>query len=194
MSAKEEDCAGAMQDAEAVKRLHNLKRRRARERGNVTRFVTGVGRFTHSTAMEDYEYYQDRLREALRRMTGLDEEIHELMDDCEYNADVHKCEEYIESAKRAILRISRQMETLLALSAVNVTIADAREAVRAASPIAKSNTVRLPSIKLEQFSGDIETWARFWEQFTQFIDSDSSLSTINKHIFLQGYLKKNQNV
>jgi hypothetical protein len=42
MSTQEED----FQDADAVKTLHNLKRRRARERGNITRFVTEVVRFT----------------------------------------------------------------------------------------------------------------------------------------------------
>ena len=127
------------------------------------------------------------------RLTGLDDEIHELMYDSEYDAGVQKCEEYIESAKRAILRTSRQMEKLLALSTANVTITDAREAVPALAPIAPSATVRLPPIKLEPFSGDIETWARFWEQFTQSIDKDSSLSTISKHIFLRGYLEEEPN-
>jgi hypothetical protein len=107
--------------------MHNLKRRRARERGNITGFVTEVGRFTDTTALEDYEYYQDRLREALGQLTSLDDEIHELIDDSEYDVDVQKCEEYIESAKRAILRTLRQMEKLLALSTANVTISDARD-------------------------------------------------------------------
>jgi len=82
------------------------------------------------------------------------------------------------------------MEKLLVLSTANVTITDAREAVPAAAPIAPSATIRLPPIKLEPFSGDIETWARLWEQFTQSIDNDPSLSTINKHIFLWGYLEE----
>jgi hypothetical protein len=46
----------------------------------------------------------------------------------------------------------------------------------------------LPPIRLEPFSGDIETWACFWEQFEASIDQDPSLSTINKHVFLRGYL------
>ena len=76
------------------------------------------------------------------------------------------------------------MERLLALSTANVTITDTREAIPAAA------TIRLPPIKLEPFSGDIETWVRFWEQFTQSIDNDPWLSTINKHIFLWGYLEE----
>ena len=46
MNTKEEVCTTlTKQDADAGKRLHNLKRRRARERGNFTRFVTEVGKF-----------------------------------------------------------------------------------------------------------------------------------------------------
>jgi hypothetical protein len=36
---------------------------------------------------------------------------------------------------------------------------------------------------------DIETWAHFWERFESSIVTDPSLSTINKHVFLRGYLE-----
>jgi hypothetical protein len=42
-------------------------------------------------------------------------------------------------------------------------------------------------MKLVTFKGDVETWARFWEQFRSSIDEDTSLSTINKRVFLRGY-------
>jgi hypothetical protein len=42
-----------------------------------------------------YEYYKDRLHETLGRLTSLDDEIHELLDNSEYDADLQKCEEYI---------------------------------------------------------------------------------------------------
>jgi len=35
----------------------------------------------------------------------------------------------------------------------------------------------------------VETWARFWEQFESSIDQDPTVSTINKHVFLRGYLE-----
>ena len=117
-------------------------------------------------------YYNDRLRETLNRLTLIDDEVHELLDDSEYKADLQKCEEYIESANRAILRTSRQMEGHLETSTANVTITDVRETPATAAPITPSATVSLPPIKLEPFSGDIETWARLWEQFKQAIDGD----------------------
>ena len=94
------------------------------------------------------EYYNDRLRETLGRLTILDDEVHDLLDDSDFDTDLQKCEEYIESAKRAILRTSRQMERHLATSTANVTITDAREAATTAAPITPSATIRLPPIKL----------------------------------------------
>jgi len=49
--------------------------------------------------------------------------------------------------------------------------------------------VTLPPIKLEPFAGDVETWARFREQFESSINKDPNLSTVNKHVFLRGYLE-----
>jgi len=88
-------------------------------------------------------YYNDRLRETLNRLTLIDDKVHELLDDSEYKADLQKCE-YKESAKRAILRSSRQMEGHLATSTANVTITDARDAAATAAQITPSATVRLP--------------------------------------------------
>jgi len=75
--------------------------------------------------------------------------------------DVRIYEEFTESAKRAILPTSCQMERHLATSTRNVTITDVREAAVTAAPIAPFATKTLPPIKLEPFSADIETWARF---------------------------------
>ena len=53
MNKKEEVCTThIMQDADAGKRLHKLKRRRTRERGNITLFVTDVGKFRDTTTLK----------------------------------------------------------------------------------------------------------------------------------------------
>ena len=56
-----------------------------------------------------------------------------------------------------------------------------------------SHHVKLPPLKLEPFSGDIEGWARFWELFEPSIDKDPSLSVVNKQVFLRGYLEGDPN-
>jgi len=60
MNTKDEVCMTlAMENADAGKRLHNMKRRRARERGNITRFLHG-GR-------EIRGYYNTRRLRVLQR-------------------------------------------------------------------------------------------------------------------------------
>lgn len=173
-----------MTEEACKKQLAALKRRRTRERGNVTRFLADIGKLTDDSSLEDFQYYRERLQETLVRLTSLDDEVHEQLDDGDYEADVQKCEEYIDSSKRAIIKLSNIIEKRLTISTANVKITDT-----SATAAAPSATLRLPPIRLEPFSGDIETWARFWEQFEQSIDKDPSLSIINKHIFLRGYLE-----
>ena len=52
-----------------------------------------------------------------------------------------------------------------------------------------THSVKLPAIKLEPFAGNVETSSRFWEQFRSSTDKDASLLTINKHLFLRGYVE-----
>jgi len=49
--------------------------------------------------------------------------------------------------------------------------------------------VKLPTIKLEPFAGDIEECFRFWEQFQSSVDQNPAVSRINKHVFLREYLE-----
>jgi hypothetical protein len=88
MVTKEEVCMRpTMQDTDVVKRLHNLRWRRTKEQGNNKRFITEVGKLTDTT-LEDYEYYKDRLHKTLGRLTSLDDNIHELLDDSQYDVNV----------------------------------------------------------------------------------------------------------
>ena len=54
--------------------------------------------------------------------------------------------------------------------------------------------MKLPPLKLEPYAGDVETWARFWEQLEYSNDQDPTLSTINKHVLLRGYLEGEPNM
>jgi len=67
-----------------------------------------------------------------------------LLDDSEYDLEVQKTEKYIEPAKRAIMRTSRQMEGHLVTSTRNVTINDGHEATATTAPTSPSTTIRLP--------------------------------------------------
>jgi hypothetical protein len=85
-----------------AEQLHNLKSKRTRERNNITRFANSVKSFTGETSLDDCEHYKGRIEEALERMLKLDDSIHDLLTDDEYDTDVAICEDYIDTAKRAI--------------------------------------------------------------------------------------------
>ena len=53
------------------------------------------------------------------------------------------------------------MESHLSTATANVTVTNAGETAATVTPIAPSAAIRLPSIKIEPFFGDTETWARF---------------------------------
>jgi hypothetical protein len=66
-----------------TKQLHNRKRKRTRERNNITRFANSVNSFTRETSLDDYEHYKGRIEEALERMLRLDDSIQDLLADDE---------------------------------------------------------------------------------------------------------------
>ena len=173
-----------MSDAERKK----LNRKRTTERAKATRFITTINEFTGDTPLDDYEHYGGRLQETLDQLVRLDDSIQDLLEDGEYTADVEVCEEYIDSAKRAILKANQEIGRRLTSSAVNPSISELPSAPPTAR-IPVTHSVKLPPLKLEPFAGDVETWARFWEQFESSTDQDPTLTTINKHVFLRGYLE-----
>jgi len=96
--------------------LHNLKRRRARERANATRFSTILEGFEDSTPLDDLEHYSGSLKETLDRLVSLDDSINDLLPDKEYEEDITSCEEYIDKTKRAIQKASRRIDDSFAVS------------------------------------------------------------------------------
>jgi hypothetical protein len=101
--------------------LHSLKRKRTKERANVTRFSTLIDRFNGDIALQ-FEHNRNRLQETLDRLNSLDDAIHGLLSDTEYGADIDACDEYIDKAKRAILKATRRMESKLAASTAELNI------------------------------------------------------------------------
>ena len=58
--------------------------------------------FEDSTHLDDIEHYCGRLKEALDRLILLDDSIHDLLPEKEYEENINTCEEYIHKTKRAI--------------------------------------------------------------------------------------------
>jgi hypothetical protein len=165
--------------------LSTLKRKRATLRSNVTKFSAAINNSADATTPDDLEPYSGRLQETLDRLVSLDDSIHDLLNDEEYASDVDSCETYIDTPKRAIYKAARAIDSKLSTSVSSIHLAPT-PLPQCAPPVAP--TITLPTIKLEPFSGDIESWQRFWEQFQSSVDTNPSVSQINKNVFLRGYL------
>jgi hypothetical protein len=109
--------------------------------------------------------------ESLDHLTSLDDSIHGSLNDIEYATDVETFEAYIDSAKLAIYKATRAIDSKLSASMSRTSLTSTP--LNPCTPIAPS--IKLPTIKLEPFSGDIESWPRFWEQFHSSVDTNPSV-------------------
>jgi len=109
-----------MSDAE----VKNLKRKRSTERAKATRLIININEFKGDNPLDDYEQYRCQLQETLDQLVRLDESIQDPLEDSEYTADVEACKEYIDSAKRALLKAKQEIGRRLASSAANLSVSE----------------------------------------------------------------------
>lgn len=50
-------------------------------------------------------------------------------------------------------------------------------------------SIKLPELKLPEFAGESRMWPAFWEHFTSVVDSNESLTTLDKYTYLATSLK-----
>ena len=144
-----------MMTEEPTVKIHNLKRRRSRERVNATRFSTLLDGFEDSTSLHDFEHYRGRLQATLDRLISLDDAIHDLLSDDEYEEDIKACEEYIDKTKWAIQKASRCMANDLSASTARLNIHGSTQPTATVPIGLVTQSVKLPAIKLEPFAGNV---------------------------------------
>jgi len=73
-------------------KLQNLKRKRARERGNAMRFITAINGFSETSSLDDYQHYQRRLQDTLDKHLTSDDAMDDLHSYLEFDSDSATCE------------------------------------------------------------------------------------------------------
>ena len=150
-----------MMTEEPAVKIHNLKRKRGRERANATRFSTLLDGFDDSIPLDDFQHYSW----CLDRLISLHDAIHDLLSYNEYEEDIKACEEYIDKTKRANQKASRSMDSDLSASAARFNIQGSTQLTANVPFGPVTHSVKLSVIKLLPFAVNVETWSRFWEQF-----------------------------
>jgi hypothetical protein len=149
-----------------VEKLKKLKLKRATQRAHATRFMNAINTFNDSTDIEELEQYRDRLQEVVQILIALDEFVHDLLDDEEYAAGAETCVELVDGAKRAVRNADRIIKDRRGETAPHTT----GKSQTTLSKPSVIQEIKLPTINLESFAGNIETWSKFWEQYKSSVD------------------------
>ncbi|GBN45859.1 hypothetical protein AVEN_159203-1, partial [Araneus ventricosus] len=181
-----------------------LKRKRSYVRGNISRFCN---KFSINGSQEEIDFTISRLSETFKELKILDDKIHALLSDDEFELDIIECANYEDKTKLTIYKARKALENVKVpnIDPTPDAAITPNEAMNAPySPFPSSyasgfspnapmtyiqSTVKLPTMKIEPFDGDTEKFHMFFEQFSSAVDLNQRLSTIDKHVYLRGYLK-----
>ncbi len=140
-----------------------------------------------SSTPDEIEILRDMLIEALAEMQTFHDVVQsEITDETEYETDVAVSQDTHEAAKCAIHKATSVLLGHSVAATVPALVPIQSPALPLQSLPVKT---RLPTLIIEPFSGDISLWLRFWELFSASINSNPSISTIDKHVFLRSYLR-----
>ncbi|GFU47031.1 integrase catalytic domain-containing protein [Nephila pilipes] len=168
-----------------TEKLSILKRKRTTLRTAVTKLSTKLN--DPNITQADIEFNAERLQIKLNELTLADDEIHDFLNDQEYSEDIIECEKYSENAHLLLFNSKRKANTSAAiLPCSRIGSSPTSDSIHYASP--PNVTVNLLTVKINTFYGEIEEFHSFWERFKNCIDKNESLSQIDKHVFLRGYL------
>ncbi|GFS78532.1 uncharacterized protein NPIL_702611 [Nephila pilipes] len=168
-----------------TEKLSILKRKRTTLRTAITKLSTKLN--DSNSIQADIEFNAERLQIKLNKLTLADDEIHDFLNDQEYSEDIIECEKYSENAHLLLFNSKKKANTSAAiLPCSRIGSSPTSDSIHYASP--PNVTVRLPTVNINTFYGEIEEFHSFWERFENCIDKNESLSQIDKHVFLRGYL------
>ncbi|GFT88991.1 integrase catalytic domain-containing protein [Nephila pilipes] len=168
-----------------TEKLSILKRKRTTLRTAITKLSTKLN--DPNSTQADIEFNAERLQIKLNELTLADDEIHDFLNDQEYSEDIIECEKYSENAHLLLFNSKKKANTSAAiLPCSRIGCSPTSDSIHYASP--PNVTVRLPTVNINTFYGEIEEFHSFWERFENCIDKNESLSQIDKHVFLRGYL------
>ncbi|GFT42723.1 integrase catalytic domain-containing protein [Nephila pilipes] len=168
-----------------TEKLSILKRKRTTLRTAITKLSTKLN--DSNCTQADMEFNAERLQIKLNELTLADDEIHDFLNDQEYSEDIIECEKYSENGHLLLFNSKKKANTSAAiLPCSRIGSSPTSDCIHYASP--PNVTIKLPTVNINTFYGEIEEFHSFWEHFENCIDKNESLSQIDKHMFLRGYL------
>ncbi|XP_068692594.1 uncharacterized protein [Montipora foliosa] len=146
--------------------------------------------------MEDYDDYADLTLEAEQLVVGLSSGMEMIKDRMEFKLRRGSVKVNIELEEK-MLEIERQKAEIehqkLQIEAERLNLEKEKLKkkleVETAKQGMKSNTVKLPKLDFNKFSGELLKWQEFWDSFESAIHSKASLNPVEKMNYLRAKLE-----
>ena len=148
---------------EAAKTARTLARIQCTKQSNIV-----LGIFDGDAVTKgQYRLEVDRFHERVKAVQKAQQNIFELLDEEELEAENEEADKYdAKHIKNVLLLINERREDELVSGQKNSIV----------SPI----TAKLPKLQLKGFSGDVQEWLPFWEQFQHNVDQRKDLADSTK--------------
>ena len=163
--------------------IQRNKRLRGAVRSATTRLHT---RIDHEIAMERpnvdvLEEYLEQLLARERTLIDYDREIEAETEMDHLEDEVNTALEYLDSISERRTRIRRILRR-------NAEEGENASTVASENSMRRQQSVKLPKLVMERFTGDVSQWQSFWSQFETAIDKNTSLSKSDKFTYLKSFL------
>ncbi|XP_073249615.1 uncharacterized protein [Porites lutea] len=155
-----------------------------------------IGKREYDKVMEDYDDYADLTLEAEQLVVGLSSRMEMIKDRMEFKLRRGSVKVNIELEEK-MLEIERQKAEIehrkLQIEAERLNLEKEKLKkkleVETAKQGMKSNTVKLPKLDFNKFSGELLKWQEFWDSFESAIHSNASLNPVEKMNYLRAKLE-----
>ena len=195
--------AGNVIEASLAKRI----KKRGALRGSATKLRNRVSeRLDDGTTPADMFYLKDKIqtiKQKIESLNKLDDEIIDLMASCNDEEAEGRIEMDIEASdlvRTELNAIVNRMECALGQLSpapnqqmqqqLQMPAQQQNLVYSSASSSTPQTTAKLPKLEVKKFSGKIQEWQEFWDSFESAIDSNKSLSAVDKFAYLRSLISE----
>ncbi|CAI6377504.1 unnamed protein product [Macrosiphum euphorbiae] len=169
-------------DAETLKVLSELRRKRGVVKGALTRTLKFINNFDPKTeALSLLEFRQEELPQINRKFDDVQSEIELLNTEDPFEEE----KEREEFEKNYFAARSRIQETITNERRHN---ASGHDTSHNSNTSTNQSRIQLPPIKIPEFSGNIQDWEPFFDSFRSAIHEENSFTSAHKFYYLRSYL------
>ena len=175
-----------------------LKSIRAAYKGHCTRNITRANAIMASTTpeLDELDTILERVVNRMEAIAGVDRQIETKVEDGELEAEINEALQYNDELTDFKNKVSKFLLAKRpfpaappsASSSVGVPLTDSVVPGATAS-ISQTSTVKLPKIRIKDFSGDPLEWLSFWDSFDSSVGQNTRISNVDKMNYLKVFLQ-----